>query len=73
MLKVCKYQTNMDKLKECTVATNFKLCNALLALMSHSSCYPCACCETAKDSLSKRSKQHTIVNLMTLFWEFLHL
>ena len=60
----------IDHLKEYTVPTDLKLCNGLLGMMSHSSCYPCAWCNTRKDALNKRGNQRTIVNLMKLFWDF---
>ena len=60
----------IDHLKEYTVATDLKLCNGLLGMMSHSSCYPCARCDTRKDAVNKRGNQRTIVNLMKLFWDF---
>ena len=60
----------IDHLKEYTVATDLKLCNGLLGMMSHSSCYPCARRDTRKDVFNKRGNQRTIVNLMKLFWDF---
>ena len=65
----------MDKLwhkhlKNYTIATDLKLCNVLLGMMSHSSCHPCAWCDTTKDNFHKKGEQRTISNLMKLFWNF---
>ena len=56
--------------RDYTIATDLKLCNVLLGLMSHSSCHPCAWCDTDKDNLHKVGKQRTISGLMNMFWDF---
>ena len=53
-----------------TIATDLKLCNVLLGLMSHSSCHPCAWCDADKENLHKVGNQRTISSLMKLFWDF---
>ena len=60
----------INQLKEYTVVTDLKLCDVLLGMMSHSSCHPCALCDTTKDALNKRGSQRTIANIMKLFWDF---
>ena len=60
----------VENLNKYTVATDLKLCNILLGMMSHSSCHPCAWCDITKDSLHKKGNQPTISSLMKLFWEF---
>ena len=62
--------SGVEKLHRYTIATDLKLCNVLLGLMSHSSCHPCAWCDSDKDSLHKKGKQRTIASLMNLFWDF---
>ena len=53
-----------------TIATDLKLCNILLGLMSHSSTHPCCWCDIKKGELKRKGKQRTISNLNSLFWEF---
>ena len=53
-----------------TIATNLKLCNILLGLMTHSSCHPCCWCDITKDRLDQRGESRTIENMMKLFWGF---
>ena len=53
-----------------TIATDLKLCNILLGLMTHSSCHPCAWCDTVTDNLHKVGNQRTISSLMNMFWDF---
>ena len=75
--KVSEYYVNVKRLwisieiqalqKKYTVATDLKLCNIILGMMSHGSCHPCAWCDVAKENLCKKSKQRTISNLMELF------
>ena len=59
---------SINILKNYTIATDLKLCNVLLGMMSHSSCHPCAWCDTTKDNLHKKEEQQTISNLMKVFW-----
>ena len=56
--------------KRYTIATDLKLCNILLGMMTHSSCHPCCWCDISKDQLSKRGNARTISSLMKLFWDF---
>ena len=44
----------VEKLRNYTVATDLKLCNILLGMMSHSSCHPCAWCDITKDVLIQK-------------------
>ena len=59
---------NLDR--RFTVATDLKLCNILLGMMSHSSCHPCSWCEVSKEDLHQKGKQRTISSLLNLFWDF---
>ena len=61
---------NLDK--RFPVATDLKLCNILLGLMSHSSMNSCCWCDIKKGNLNKNGKQRTISHLMSFFgdsWE----
>ena len=61
----------LDKLKyDFTIATDLKLCNILLGLMSHSSMHPCCWCDTSKYNLDKRGNQRTFASLYELFWAY---
>ena len=42
--------------KKYTIATDLKLCNVLLGMMSPSSCHPCVWCDITKGNLSKKGK-----------------
>ena len=53
-----------------TIATDLKLCNIILGMMTHSSCHPCCWCEAKKGELNKKGKARTIGSLMKLFWEY---
>lgn len=53
-----------------TIATDLKLCNILLGLMTHSSTHPCCWCDIKKVDLKRKGKQRTISNLNSLFWDF---
>ena len=53
-----------------TIATDLKLCNILLGLMSHSSTHPCCWCDMTKDNLSNRGVSRTIENMVALFWDY---
>ena len=45
----------INNLKNYTIATDLKLCNVLLGMMSHSSCHLCAWCNTTKDNLQRKA------------------
>lgn len=62
--------SSVDKLQKYTIATDLKLCNILLGMMSHSSCHPCPWCNITKENLHKKGVARTISSLMSLFWEF---
>ena len=48
-------ESGIDKLKRnFTIATDLKLCNILLGLMSHSSTHPCCWCNIIKGNLDKK-------------------
>ena len=53
-----------------TIATDLKLCNVLLGLMTHSSMHPCCWCDIDKNNLAKKGKQRTFESLNDLFWMF---
>ena len=53
-----------------SIATDLKLCNILLGLMSHSSSHPCCWCDVDKDNLYKRGTQRTLASLEDLFWKY---
>ena len=60
----------VEKLRNYTVATELKLCNIPLGMMSHSSCNPCAWCDITKDGCHIKGNQRTISSLMNLLWDF---
>ena len=53
-----------------TIATDLKLCNILLGLMSHSSSHPCTWCDIEKEKLHLQGVSKTIGSLMGLFWKY---
>lgn len=53
-----------------TIATDLKLCNILLGLMSHSSSHPCCWCDIKKGELRRKGKQRTIANLNSMYWNY---
>ena len=53
-----------------TIATDLKLCNILLGMMSHSSCHPCCWCDVEKSHLKTKGNQRTIASLNSLFWDY---
>ena len=54
-----------------TVASDLKLCNILLGLMSHSSLHPCCWCDVEKNKMNSKGSQRTIASLKNLFWTYL--
>ena len=50
-----------------TIATDLKLCNILLGLMSHSSMHPCCWCDVDKNNLHKKGNARTVGNLSDIF------
>ena len=56
--------------KSFTIATDLKLCNILLGLMSHSSMHPCCWCDIDKHNLDKKGTQRTFASLSNLFWDY---
>ena len=64
-------EVGLDKLsRDFTIATDLKLANILLGLMSHSSTNPCCWCDVIKDNLLNKGEARTIAKLMDLFWNF---
>ena len=61
---------DVEKLRNYTVATDLKLCNILMGMMSHSFCHLCAWCGITKDELHTKGNQRTFSSLMNLFWDF---
>ena len=53
-----------------TIATDLKLCNILVGLMTHSSCHPCCWCDVEKGKLKDKGKRRTIASLNKLFWDY---
>ena len=53
-----------------TIATDLKLCNILLGMMSHSSCDPCCWCDVEKSDLQKKGTQRNIASLNRFFWDY---
>ena len=53
-----------------TIATDLKLCNILLGLMSHSSMHPCCWCDIDKHNLDKKGKQRTFDSLSQKYWNY---
>ena len=56
--------------KDFTIATDLKLCNILLGLMSHSSLHPCCWCDVDKHNLDKKGNQRTLGSLSKIFWSY---
>ena len=48
----------------CTVATDLKLANVLIGIMSHASKYPCTWCSAASNELNKCGKIRTLGNCL---------
>ena len=64
-------ETGIDRLsRKFTIASDLKLCNILLGLMSHGSTHPCCWCDVCKDNLSSKGVTRTIQNMMGLFWDY---
>ena len=59
---------NLDR--RFTIATDLKLRNILLGMMSHSSCHPCCWCDVEKSDLWKKGTKRTIASLNILFWDY---
>jgi hypothetical protein len=56
--------------REFTIATDLKLCNILLGLMSHGSCHPCCWCSINKDSLHLQGENRTFESMRKDFWKW---
>ena len=54
----------------CTIASDLKLLNILLGLMSHSSLHPCCWCDTDKYHLNEKGNQRTIGSLNNMYRNF---
>lgn len=64
-------EAGIDKFsRRFTIATDLKLCNILLGLMSHSSSHPCSWCDIAKEKLHLKGVSRTIGSIMKLFWNY---
>ena len=55
-----------------TIATDLKLCNILLGLMSHGSLHPCCWCDIDSNNLKKKGNQRTFASLLELYFAFLN-
>ena len=65
-LSIGLHQLNYDF----TIATDLKLCNILLGLMTHASMHPCCWCDTDKYNLHKKGNQRTFSSLYELFGDY---
>ena len=54
----------------CTIASDLKLLNIILGLMSHSSLHPCCWCESDKYHLHEKGPQRTIGSLNKMYRQF---
>ena len=54
----------------CTIASNLKLLNIILGLMSHSSLHPCCWCESDKYHLHEKGTQRTLGSLNKTYRQF---
>ena len=63
--------TGLDSLeRRFTIATDLKMINILIGLMSHSCSHPCSWCDTGKDRLMNKGVQCTLGSLEALFWSY---
>ena len=62
--------SGVKNLSKYTIATDLKLCNILLGMMSSSSCHPCPWCDIKKEFLHQKGNPRTLSSLMNLFWDF---
>ena len=53
-----------------SIATDLKLANIILGLMSHSSQHPCTWCDIVKDELHKQGNSRTLKSLTDAFWDW---
>ena len=53
------------------IATDVKLCNTILNMMSHSSCHPCCWCDVEESDLRKEGTQRTKASLNSPFWDYI--
>ena len=64
-------EAGLDKIhRNYTIASDLKLCNILLGLMSHSSSHPCYWCDIGKYDLNNKGTSRTIKSLLDLFWTY---
>ena len=52
------------------IATDLKLCNILLGIMSHGSSHPCSRCDAQRDHLDQPGSPRTALSLHNKFWDF---
>ena len=70
-IKIGWINSGLQKLDcKLTIATDLKLCNILLGMMSHSISHPCCWCDIKKGDLRRKGKQRIIANLNLLFWDY---
>lgn len=60
--------TTIDAIPNTVIATDLKLANIILGLMSHSSVYPCTWCDISKYRLSENGDLRTLGNIEHKFW-----
>ena len=64
-------EAGLDKIHQnYTIASDLKLCNILLGLMSHSSSHPCCWCDIGKNDLNNKGTPRTIKSLLDIFWTY---
>ena len=68
--KVCTSIGLSSLNRKFSIATDLKLCNILLGLMSHASRYPCCWCDIDKNNLDKKGNQRTFKSLDDMFWAY---
>lgn len=62
---------NLHELKRpYTIATDLKLCNILLGLMSHGACHPCCWCSVDRTSLALQGDDRTLESMRQDFWRW---
>lgn len=62
---------NLQKITvDFTIATDLKLCNILLGIMSHGALHPCCWCNVHKSELRHKGEERTLRSLKQNFWQW---
>ena len=70
-LKRLWHKASLDKIsKYYSVASDLKLLNTMLGLMSHSSVHHCTWCNSRKDFLGQKDEPRKVSTINESFWEF---